>query len=118
MVISKGENSVDKIVDYLKGDLEFSPVASVINWALCVLMAVSVYVLFFCGRRVGGLGGGRTIYEPTAEFVMNAVKYAFPAFVLFGIVGFVSDRNKTIALRVIIVAAFCTFLCWYKTLLL
>jgi len=52
--ISQGENSVDKIVDFLRGDLQFSPISSIANWILCVMMAASVYVFFFCGRRVGG----------------------------------------------------------------
>ena len=97
--------------------MSLCPISSIVHWVLCALVAVNAYIFLFCGKRVGGWGG-RTIYGPTADFVLDAARYVFPAILFLGIVGFVRDRNKTIAVKVMAIAAFCTFLCWWKTLLL
>jgi hypothetical protein len=115
--VSRGDNSIDKIVDFVKADMEFSPISSIVHWTLCGLIAVSTYVYLFGGSRFALWGTRRSLYGPTAEFVLDVARYAFPAMILLAIVGYVRDRNKSIAVKVMGLAAFCTFLCWWKSLL-
>ncbi len=115
MYVTNRAGPIEQLWDFLGGDFRDARFTSIVHIAQCVLVITVGCILCFGGTTAGGCGGG-TFYTPVEGFILNASKFAFPSFLLLGLLGMIFERDKRIGLNVFKLAFLCSCVAWWQTI--
>jgi hypothetical protein len=54
MFLTRGDNPIDRMIDFLSGDLREAPITTVVHLAQCTFGVAILFILLFGGERSGG----------------------------------------------------------------
>lgn len=54
MFVTRRENPIDRMLDFLSGDLKGAPITTILHLAQCTFGVAILFILLFGGERSGG----------------------------------------------------------------